>query len=37
MQLCVQELIQVFAAMPEDRENDAGSPPQQISPSPRAK
>jgi hypothetical protein len=26
MQLCVQELIQIFAAMPEDKDNDASSP-----------
>ena len=26
MQLCVQELIQVFAMMPEDKDNDASSP-----------
>jgi hypothetical protein len=29
MQLCVQELIQIFVMMPEDKDNDATSPAQQ--------
>ena len=33
MQLCVQELIQIFAAMPEDKENDADSTSPQAQPS----
>ena len=33
MQLCVQELIQVFAMMPEDKENDASSPNVRTAPS----
>ena len=36
MQLCVQELIQIFAMMPEDKDNDASSPNVTKAPGPSA-